>query len=176
MQDREFTRPAGVSGDARTESTPGSSDLPIGRVMAKADLTKRFLAALIDAVLAFVVSIVPVIGGLIAAAYMLLRDGLELDFMDGRSIGKKVMKLRPVRLDGQPMDLVASAKRNWMFALGGITSLLLFIPVLGWLLMIPVALAGLALGIIEVVLVITDSDGRRLGDKIAGSQVVEVDS
>jgi uncharacterized RDD family membrane protein YckC len=87
-----------------------------------------------------------------------------------------VMKLRPVRLDGGPMDLVASAKRNWMFALGGITSLLLFIPVLGWLLIIPVALAGLALGLLEIFLVITDADGRRLGDKIAGTQVVEVEA
>jgi uncharacterized RDD family membrane protein YckC len=154
-------------------STTGlSSDTP--PVMVKADLTKRFLAALIDGGLSFVVGFVPVIGGLVAAAYMLLRDGLELEFMDRRSIGKKVMKLRPVRLDGQPMDLVASAKRNWMFALGGIISLLMFIPFLGWLLMIPVALAALALGIIELVLVITDAQGRRLGDKIAATQVVEV--
>jgi uncharacterized RDD family membrane protein YckC len=160
MQEQDFST-TGLSGD-----TPP--------VMVKADLTKRFLAALIDGGLSFVVGFVPVIGGLVAAAYMLLRDGLELEFMDRRSIGKKVMKLRPVRLDGQPMDLVASAKRNWMFALGGIISLLMFIPFLGWLLMIPVALAALALGIIELVLVITDAQGRRLGDKIAATQVIEV--
>lgn len=176
MQDREFSRPSGIAGDARTDATPDSNEVPIGAVMAKADLMKRFLAALIDGGLAMVVSMVPVLGGLVAAAYLLFRDGLELDFMDGRSIGKKVMKLRPVRLNGEPMDLVASAKRNWMFALGGITSVLAFIPVLGWLLMIPVALAGLVLGLIEVFLVITDPQGRRLGDKIAGSQVVEVAS
>jgi uncharacterized RDD family membrane protein YckC len=160
MQEQDFST-AGFSGGTST-------------TMVKADLTKRFLAALIDGGLAFVVGWVPVIGGLVAAAYMLLRDGLELEFMDRRSIGKKVMKLRPVRHDGQPMDLVASAKRNWMFALGGIISLLMFIPILGWLLMIPVALAAFALGVIELVLVITDAQGRRLGDKIAATQVIEV--
>jgi uncharacterized RDD family membrane protein YckC len=175
MQDQEFRAPGAV-GESPTDVNPGSSTLPVGVVLAKADLTKRFLAGLIDGGLAFVVSMVPIIGGLVAAAYLLFRDGLELDFMDGRSIGKKVMKLRPVRLDRQPMDMVTSAKRNWMFALGGITSLLLFIPILGWLLMIPVALAGLALGIIEIFLVVTDPQGRRLGDKIAASQVVEVEA
>lgn len=176
MQDREFPRPDEPASGPRPHVSSDSDEVPIGAPMAKADLTKRFLAALIDGALAAVVSLIPLLGGLIAAAYLLLRDGMELDFMDRRSIGKKVMKLRPVRLDGRPMDLPASARRNWMFALGGITALLLFIPVLGWLLMIPVAIAGLILGVIEIFLVITDPLGRRLGDRTAGSQVVEVDS
>jgi uncharacterized RDD family membrane protein YckC len=169
MQDREYTGPAGDTGESRVRE-------PVGGALAKADLTKRFLAALIDGVLAGIVSLVPLVGGLVAAAYLLLRDGFDLEFMDRRSLGKKVMKLRPVLLDGQPMDLVASAKRNWMFALGGITALLVYIPILGWLLMIPVALVALALGIVEIVLVVTDARGRRVGDKIAGSQVVEAGS
>jgi uncharacterized RDD family membrane protein YckC len=147
---------------------------PALETAGKADLMKRFLAALIDGVLAMVMGFVPVLGGIAGAAYMLLRDGLELDFMDGRSLGKKVMKLRPVRLDGKPMDLQASARRNWMFALGGITAVLAWIPIIGWLLMIPIALAGLALAIVEIVLVLTDAEGRRWGDKLAGSKVVEV--
>jgi uncharacterized RDD family membrane protein YckC len=72
---------------------------------AKADLTKRFLASLIDGLLAGGVSMIPIIGGIIGATYILVRDGLELEFMDRRSIGKKLLKLRPVRLDGQPMDV-----------------------------------------------------------------------
>ncbi len=173
MQDREYPRPEGVTGESEPSAAPDTG--PAAGVTAKADLMKRFVAALIDGVVAAVVSWVPVIGGLVAAAYLLLRDGFEFDFMDQRSLGKKVMKLRPVRLDGQPMDMVASAKRNWMFALGGVTALLAFIPILGWLLMIPVALAALVLGIIEIVLVLTDPQGRRLGDKIAATQVVEMD-
>jgi uncharacterized RDD family membrane protein YckC len=148
----------------------GSPGGPAG----KADLMKRFVAALIDGLLAGVVSMVPLVGGLAGAAYMLLRDGFEFDFMDRRSLGKKVMKLRPVRLDGQPMDLMASAMRNWMFALGGLAALLVYIPILGWLLLIPVGLAAFGLGVIEIVLVVTDAQGRRLGDRLAATQVVEV--
>jgi uncharacterized RDD family membrane protein YckC len=140
----------------------------------KADLTKRFIAALIDGVIGGVVSFVPFVGGLAAAAYFLLRDGLDVDFMRNRSLGKKIMKLRPVTLDGGPLDLVASAKRNWMFALGGVITMLLWIPILGWLLVFPVALVALALAVVELVLVLTDPLGRRFGDKMANTQVIEV--
>ncbi len=142
----------------------------------KADLGKRVVAAIIDGVLGVVIGLIPVIGGLIAAAYWLLRDGLDLEFMDQRSVGKKLMKLRPVTLDGSPVDIMTSVKRNWMFALGGVISLLLYIPILGWLLMIPVALVALIIGVIELVLVVTDDKGRRFGDRMANTQVVEVDS
>lgn len=140
---------------------------------AKADVGKRIAAAAIDAVLTVVVGFVPIVGGLAAAAYWLVRDGLELDFMDRRSLGKKVMKLRPVRLDGGEMDLATSAKRNWMFALGGVAQLLLFLPLVGWLLVLPVALAALALGVVELVLALSDDRGRRLGDRMADTVIIE---
>ena len=143
-------------------------------VRSKADLTKRFIAAVIDGVLVGVASLIPFVGGLVGAAYMLVRDGLDVEFMDRRSIGKKVMKLRPIRLDGRPMDIEASVKRNWMFALGAITGLLLYIPIIGWLLIPVVGLVALVIGIIEIVKVLTDDAGRRLGDNMAGTQVVEV--
>jgi uncharacterized RDD family membrane protein YckC len=148
----------------------GSPGGPAG----KADLMKRFVAALIDGLLAGVVSMVPLVGGLAGAAYMLLRDGFEFDFMDRRSLGKKVMKLRPVTQDGTPMDLAKSVRRNWMFGIGGLISVLLFIPILGWLLIIPVALVAFGLGIVEIFLVITDPKGQRLGDRMAKTQVIEV--
>jgi uncharacterized RDD family membrane protein YckC len=56
----------------------------------------------------------------VGIAYALLRDGLTYDFMDGRSIGKKLMKLRPVRHDGSPMDMATSARRNWPLAFGSL--------------------------------------------------------
>jgi len=142
----------------------------------KADLGKRFLAALIDGLLSGIVGLIPFIGGLAGAAYMLVRDGLELDFMDQRSIRKKSMKLRPIRLDGQPMDLGTSVKRNIPFAIGPLGAAFLVIPVAGWI-------AGLLLGVIsfivvviEIILVLTDGEGRRMGDKLADTMVVEVDS
>lgn len=149
---------------------------PTAAASGKAELSKRFIAVVIDAVIAVVVGMIPLIGGLIGAAYWLVRDGLELEFMDRRSIGKKMMKLRPVRLDGMPMDIATSVKRNWMFALGGIVQVLLFIPILGWLLIIPVVLIAMVLGLIELYKVVTDQQGRRLGDAMAGTKVIEVDS
>lgn len=112
--------------------------------------------------------LIPIVGALAGAAYMLVRDGLEVDFMDRRSLGKKVMKLRPVRLDGQPMDIGASAKRNIPFAIGPV---IMIIPILGWILG---PIVALAIGIIEIVLVLTDAEGRRLGDKWAETKVIEV--
>ena len=154
-----------------------------GTAYAKADLGKRFVAALIDGIVAMVIAWILSMGGihmyglglLAAGAYYLVRDGLAFDFMDGRSIGKKVMKLRPIRLDGGAMDLETSIRRNWPLALGnlviGLSYLIggwggfLFLTWLGFL-------AGL-FALVEAVLVLTDADGRRYGDKFAGTQVID---
>jgi len=138
----------------------------------KADLGKRFLAYFIDSLLAGIAGAVvgillPALGAVISAGYMLVRDGLDLEFMDRRSIGKRLMKLRPVRLDGQAMDVETSMRRNWMFALGG-----LGYGVFGFGLGKLVAVAGAVLFFYEVYKVITASDGRRWGDELAGTQVV----
>jgi uncharacterized RDD family membrane protein YckC len=152
---------------------------------AKADLGRRFGAALIDGIIASVVAYVLGIGGtflygigqFVGGAYMLVRDGLEYDFMDRRSIGKKLMKLRPIRLDGGSMDINASIRRNWPLALGyflgGLVALAMgaglwgaggSLAMLAWV--------GWLLGLVEAVLVLTDKDGRRLGDKQANTQVI----
>ena len=161
-----------------TEQSEGTVDGGAAAAQAgalkKADLGKRIPAALIDGILAFVVGFIPFIGGLIGTAYWCVRDGLEIDFMDKRSIGKKVMKLRPVTLDGSPMDIMVSIKRNWMFALGGIAQVLAY-TIIGLIIAIPLALVVFLLVILELVLVITDDEGRRLGDKIANTMVIEVD-
>jgi uncharacterized RDD family membrane protein YckC len=141
---------------------------------AKADLGKRFVAALIDGLLAAGVSLVPVIGGIVGAAYMLLRDGLEFEFMDRRSIGKKLMKLRPVRDDGAPMDLETSVKRNLPLSIGYVGSIFVIIPILGWILAVLLGLVGLIVVVIEIVLVVTDAEGRRFGDKFGTTKVIEV--
>jgi uncharacterized RDD family membrane protein YckC len=155
---------------AEPASEPAAQPVPAG----KADLAKRFIAVVIDAVIAMVVGFIPIVGGLIAAAYWLVRDGLDIEFMDHRSLGKKVMKLRPVTLDGEPLDIAGSAKRNWMFALGGIAQMFAF-TIIGLVIAIPLAFVAFLLGILELILVIVDPEGRRMGDKIAGSKVIEVD-
>jgi uncharacterized protein involved in cysteine biosynthesis len=140
----------------------------------KADLGKRFIAVIIDAVIASVIGFIPIIGGLIGAAYMLLRDGFSYEFMDHRSIGKKLIKLRPVRLDRGTMDIETSIKRNWMFGLGGIIQVFMYIPIIGWLLIPVVGLVALVIGIMEIVFVLKDEEGRRWGDKLANTKVIEV--
>ncbi len=135
-------------------------------VSRKAGLLKRFLASLIDGIIAGVISaLLGIVGTLAGAAYILVRDGLDLGFMDGRSIGKKLMKLRPVSLDGAPMDLNLSIRRNWPLVLGSIGSL--FSISLG-------AILGLV-GLVEAILVLVDDKGRRFGDKFSNTQVIEVE-
>ena len=141
----------------------------------KADLGKRAVAAIIDGVISGVIGFIPIIGGLVGTAYMVLRDGLEFEFMDHRSIGKKLMKLRPVRLDGETVDIETSIKRNWMFGLGALIQVLRFIPVV-WILLTPiVGVAALVIGIMEIVFVLKDEEGRRWGDTMANTKVIEVD-
>lgn len=140
----------------------------------KADLGKRAVAVIVDSVIAGLMSVViPGVGGLIATIYMVCRDGLEFDFMDHRSIGKHVMKLHIESTDGAPLDLMTSVRRNWLFAFAPLATALAFIPILGWILLLPVGLLAMALGLTEIVLVLSHPDGRRLGDRIASTRVRE---
>ncbi len=140
----------------------------------KADLGKRVIAIIIDAVIAAVLGVIPIAGGIIGTAYIVIRDGLDVDFMPNRSLGKKIMSLQPVRLDGGKVDIETSLRRNWMFGLGAITSLLIYIPIVGWILIPIIGLVALGIGIYEIYLVITDAEGRRWGDRLAGTKVIEV--
>jgi len=163
-------------------ATPGSAVPTAAPAAAKADLAKRFIAFLIDVIPAIIVGIIfgliPFIGGPIAGivvgGWWLVRDGLDLDFADKRSIGKKIMKLRPVRLDGQPMDINTSVKRNIPIAIYCVGYLLWVVPVLGHLVSLPIFAIGGIINLIEAVLVATDAEGRRWGDKMAGTKVIEV--
>ena len=141
----------------------------------KAELGKRFVAALIDGVIAGILTIViPILGGLLGAAYTLTKDALVFQLTKdaqwkNRSVGKKVMGLQVVNLGGGDVDMTISLKRNVTLAIG---SLMAAIPLLG-LLVAP--LVGGVLGLIEIVLVLTDAAGRRLGDKWANTQVIAVE-
>lgn len=135
----------------------------------KADTGKRIVAYIIDAVITTIIGLIPIVGQLIGAAYWALRDGLKIDFMDQRSLGKKIMKLRPVTLEGNKLEIVDSVKRNWMFA---IIPLSILIPILGWFIILPLACIFV---IVEIILTLTDKEGRRFGDKMAKTKVIEVE-
>ncbi len=121
----------------------------------------RSMAKAIDLIaVAAVVVAVPTAGIFAGVAYLLIGDGL----FDGRSLGKFVMRLRVVSAaTGSQGSFRDSMVRNAPFAA---MVLLYFIPFVGWIL----SLLVLAF---EFLLVLGNADGMRLGDDLAGTQVVE---
>ena len=104
---------------------------------------------------------------------MLLRDGFDFEFMRFRSLGKAVMKLHVESTVGAPLDLLTSVKRNWVFAVGWVGAIFAPFPFLNILLVPLFGFAALVIGVIELFLVISDAEGRRFGDKLAGTIVAE---
>ncbi len=143
--------------------------------LAKADPVKRIIAVAIDFVASMIVGFIPFVGGIIGALYMLFRDALPIEALEYKSIGKKLLKLSVVNIEDptSKIDYAASAKRNWMFALGPIMMFFLFIPILGWIIDILIGICGLILIIIEIIKIFSDEKGIRLGDKLAGTMVIE---
>ena len=143
--------------------------------LTKADPVKRIIAFIIDAVACMIVGFIPFIGGIIGALYILLRDAMPIEALEYQSIGKKLLKLSVVNTEdpAAKVDYAISAKRNWMFALGPIMLFFLFIPIIGWIIDILLGIAVLILVIIEIVKLFTDEKGQRLGDKMAGTMVIE---
>ena len=143
--------------------------------LSKADPVKRVIAFIIDVVASMIVGFIPLIGGIIGALYMLLRDALPIEALEYQSIGKKLLKLSVVNIKEPTsmIDYVASAKRNWMFALGPIMLFFLFIPIIGWIIDILIGIAVSVLVIIEIIKIFSDEKGVRLGDRMADTMVVE---
>ena len=133
--------------------------------MKKASVLKRILARLVDGLVAWAFALVlPPLGILVGLLYLAVADGVQ----KGQSLGKMVFGLEVVTSDGSPCDLKASIYRNIPFELA-----LLFaaVPLLGWILLI---IAGISILLIELWLVIADHNGSRLGDRIAGTTVIEL--
>lgn len=130
----------------------------------KADLTLRGLARLADFTIAFgVATSAPGVGPLVAAAYLLVADGL----MQGQSPGKKIFGVKAVvPLTRAPAGFQESLLRNAPFAA---VTLFWAIPIL-W----PVFfLVGLPVIGYEAWQVWDEPLGRRLGDRLAETQVVD---
>lgn len=137
----------------------------------------RLGAALIDGVIAFILTAflggLPLLGGVVGAAYLVVRDGLELGPIRYRSVGKHLMGLSVVRLDGKPLSLETSVLRNWMFGLGALAGILTAVPLVGGLIAPLASIGGLALILYEVYAVFTDPSGRRWGDRLGHTKVVQ---
>lgn len=137
------------------------------------DLVKRFLAFLVDSLIAgFAGALVGLLSGpagpVASAAYLMLRDGIDLQQIRHRSIGKHVLGLRVRRLDGRPMDFETSLRRNWMFGVGGLAQAS-WVFGLGTVL----SMAGALLIVYEIYRVLTDPAQQRWGDELAGTEVVD---
>ena len=125
----------------------------------------RFGGYLIDSLCAIPLAIpamIPYVGILFApllGLYWISRDS----FFGGQSLGKKVVGLKVVRLDGKPFDWGTSVRRNIVF----IPLLSVAIPGAGFIL--GPGLLGI-INIVEIFLVLTTQ--RRIGDNIAQTVVV----
>ena len=131
-----------------------------GVIYPKARVLSRGIAKLIDL---FIVAaagqmIVPV--GFLGLAYILVADG----FAGGRSIGKRVIGLQTVLPDRrEAAGFRESIIRNLPFA---VAQLAFAVPYVGWL-------VSVAIIAFEAVLILGNEQGRRLGDEVAGTQVLD---
>jgi uncharacterized RDD family membrane protein YckC len=108
---------------------------------------ERIGAYLIDAVLIALVIWVPFFGWVVAPLYLLTRDALP--FLQGQSVGKRLIGLRAVDQNGAALtnNYQGSVLRNVLF----------IIPIMP---------------IVELIVMLADKDGLRLGDKLAQTRVV----
>jgi uncharacterized RDD family membrane protein YckC len=143
------------------KATAGLLLLMMSEGQLKASLLLRVMAKALDfIVIAAAVRAVPRVGFCAGLAYLLIGDGL----FDGRSLGKKIMRLRVISdLSSAQGSFRDSMIRNAPFA----AAMLLFnIPLAGWI--FPVLILTL-----EFLLTLGNSEGMRLGDDLAGTKVVE---
>ncbi len=143
--------------------------------LKKADPIKRIIAFIIDVIVSMIIGLIPVVGGIIGALYMLFRDALPIDVLDKKSIGNKLLNLSVIKIEDQEavIDYATSAKRNWMFSLGPVMLFFIYIPILGWFIDIILAITLFVLIVIELLKIFLDEKGIRLGDKWAGTMVIE---
>lgn len=127
----------------------------------KAGLLLRTASKLLDfIIIAAVMELIPNAGYFAGLAYILLGDG----FFDGRSVGKKLLKLKVVSIENNvPGTFRESILRNSTFAVGLALTIL---PWVGWLFLLGII-------ILEFILVLGSTDGKRLGDEFANTMVIE---
>jgi len=142
------------------EEAWGASPLQSG-VYPKAHVLNRFIAKAIDGMLIAAASqVIEPVGWISGLAYALIADG----FPGGQSVGKRLIGLQTVVPRTKEFSgFRDSIVRNLPLAFA---YLLFPIPYVGWL------LAG-AVVIFEALLLIGNEQGIRLGDEIAGTQVLD---
>lgn len=144
-----------MTGDGRI------SQLPERTVYPKAHVLNRFIAKLIDLFLVVAANqIAPPVGFLSGLAYILIADG----FAGGRSIGKRLVGLQTMRVDSRDAaGFRESIVRNLPL---GCAQVAFAIPWVGWL-------VSVAIVAFEGFLIIGNEQGRRFGDEVARTHVLD---
>ena len=134
---------------ASAPEAPSGTFLPV-----PADWQHRGLAFLIDMFLYALLHFggpalgFGILGGFLGVLYITFRDGL----FGGQSVGKKILGIRVVHMDGRSISYIDSSFRNVLFIIH---------------LLIPAAI------VIEAVAAYRNPERRRLGDRIARTCVVQ---
>jgi len=127
-----------------------------------ASLLLRVFAKILDFVLiAAMGEIIPKAGFYAGVSYLLISDGL----FEGRSIGKFLIGLRVISTaHNGPCSMRESIVRNALLGAG----LLLFkLPWIGWIFIA-------AVSAVEFLILLGSKEGKRLGDELAKTTVVEL--
>lgn len=130
-------------------------------IYPKAQVLNRFIAKLIDLfIVAAASEVIAPVGFLMGLAYILVADG----FAGGRSVGKRLIGLQTIVPDTrEAAGFRESIIRNIPFAVAQVA---FAVPYVGWI--VSAAIVGL-----EAVLIIGNEQGRRLGDELAATQVLD---
>lgn len=147
--------------DRLTITTPEGVELEL----QLAGLGSRFAAQLIDLVIKAVAIILVVIVfsqldltglAIIIPSITLILYGYDVvleTFANGRTVGKRLLRLRVVRVGGEPVDFMSSAIRNALRLIEGISTM--YIP--------------------GIVAILATKRNQRLGDLAAGTIVIHED-
>ena len=144
-----------MTSEGRTSTLLGKTVYP------KAHVLNRFIAKLIDLFIVVAADrIAPPVGFLFGLAYILIADG----FAGGRSLGKRLVGLQTMRVEARDAGgFRESIMRN--LPLGG-AQIAFAVPYVGWLM-------AFAILTFESLLIIGNEQGRRLGDEIARTHVLD---
>ena len=126
---------------------------------------QRILAFAIDYGIAMLLLLIPYAGGPLSFVYLICRD--ILPFMKFQSIGKKIIGLRVIQEEKPHIGAIASLKRNIIF----LPNALLLIPSMTFY--YPVIFINMLTLVVELYLVYTAEDHKRLGDNFAETMVIE---
>ncbi len=125
-----------------------------------AGLLLRVVAKSVDVIIILAATeVLPKAGFLAGIGYMLIGDGLS----GGRSLGKRLLGLAVLDKEGLACKVKESILRN-ITLVGGIV--LWQVPLIGWILTVVVFA-------LEFIILIGSPEGRRIGDEIANTRVVE---